>query len=627
MAITRRDFLDGVALGVAAGLSPLEFLAAQAAGVAAPYPPALTGLRGSHAGAFELAHELGREHKVFDTDGLPASETWDLVVVGGGISGLAAAWFYRDRYPGARILVLENHDEFGGHARRNEFQAGGQLILTYGGSESLQSPRQLYSAEANYLLARLGVHLDRLEAAFDRDFYPNLGLSRGVFFDREHFGVDRLVAGDPGRQVSDDIAPGRLNGRSWAEFIGDFPLPQDDRAALIALHEAPRDVLAGKSRAQKQDYLSKVSYRAFLLRDVGLSAAAARYFQARTHDFLALGIDAVAAWDAYELGYPGFDAMDLAPRSEEAQAELDAPYIHHFPDGNASIARLLVRNLVPAVAPPALPGREMDDIVLAPFDYGRLDEPGAPVRIRLNSTVVSVRNRAGGVDVGYGRGGRLERVRARHCVLACWNMMIPYILRDLPGRQAQALSRNVKYPLVYAKVLLRDWQSLVRLGVHEIYAPALPYARVKLDYPVDLGGYRHPREPREPIVLHMVHVPAVPDAGLDARGQARAGRLQLLATPFEQLEQQIRAQLQRMLGPAGFEHGRDILALTVNRWSHGYADYVNTLFDDEEEGERTITTARAPLGRVTIANADAAWDAYLHAAVDQAARAVRELPD
>lgn len=597
MAITRRDFLDGVALGVVAGLSPLQLLAAQGPGGVAPYPPALTGLRGSHAGAFELAHEIGREHKVFETDHLPVSEACDLVVVGGGISGLSAAWFYRDRHPGARILVLENHDDFGGHARRNEFQVGDRFILGYGGSESLQSPRQLYSAEAHYLLARLGVSIGRLEAAFNRDFYPDLGLSRGVFFDREHFGVDKLVAGDPGRQVSDDIAPERLNGRPWRAFIGDFPLPEADRAALIALHEAPRDYLADRTRAQKQDYLSKVSYRAFLLRDVGLSPAAARCFQGRTHDFLALGIDAVAAWDAYELGYPGFDAMDLEPPSDAAQAEMEAPYIHHFPDGNASIARLLVRSLVPAVAPPVAPGREMDDLVLARFDYGRLDAPDANVRIRLNSTVVSVKNRAGGVDVGYGRSGRLERVRARHCVLACWNMMIPHILRGLPARQAQALSRNVKFPLVYAKVVLRDWQSLLRLGVHEICAPTSPYARVKLDYPVDLGGYRHPRDPGQPIGLHMVHVPAVPDAGLDARGQARAGRLQLLATPFEQLEQQIREQLQRMLGPAGFDHGRDILAITVNRWSHGYSDFVNSLFDDEDEYAGIIAAARAPGAR------------------------------
>lgn len=627
MTITRRDFLDGMALGVVAGLSPLQLLAAQGLADATPYPPALTGLRGSHAGAFELAHEMGREHKVFQTDHLPVSETYDLVVVGGGVSGLAAAWFYRDRHPDARILVLENHDDFGGHARRNEFHAGDRLILGYGGSESLQSPRQLYSAEANYLLARLAVDIQRFETAFERDFYPDLGLSRGVFFDREHFGEDRLVAGDPGRQVSDDVRPGRLNGRAWSAFIGDFPLPEADRAALVALHEAPRDYLAGQSRARKQDYLSKVSYRAFLLRDVGLSPAAARYFQGRTHDFLALGIDAVAAWDAYELGYPGFGAMDLEPPSMEARAELDAPYIHHFPDGNASIARLLVRSLVPAVAPPARPGREMDDIVLARFDYAQLDAPGSAVRIRLNSTAVSVQDRAGGVDVGYSAGGALHRVRARHCVLACWNMMIPHILRGLPAAQAQALSRNVKFPLVYTKVVLRHWQSFLRLGVHEIYAPTSPYTRVKLDYPVDLGGYRHPRDPQQPIGLHMVWVPAMPDAGLDARGQARAGRALLLATPFEQLEQQIRGQLQRMLDPAGFDHARDILAITVNRWSHGYSDFVNTLFDDEEEYEQLIATARAPLGRVTIANSDAGWDAYLHTAIDEAVRAVRELPD
>ncbi|WLG29806.1 NAD(P)/FAD-dependent oxidoreductase [Pseudomonas lurida] len=619
MDITRRDFLNGVAVTIAAGMTPLQLL--QAAPDGRYYPPALTGLRGSHVGSFEVAHQMGWEKKVFDTDKLPITEHYDLIVVGGGLSGLSAAWFYREKHPKAKILILENHDDFGGHAKRNEFQAGGRMIIGYGGSEAFQSPNHLYSKEVNGLLKKLGVNIKRFETAFDRQFYPGLGLSRGVFFDKENFGEDKLVTGDPTPMVADDIAPDQLNARAISDFINDFPLPPADRQALIELHTAPKDYLQGKTAEEKATYLAATSYRDFLLKNVGLSEGAVKYFQSRTNDFMALSIDAVASSDAYSVGFPGFAGMNLAPISEEAAAEMEEPYIYHFPDGNASVARLLVRSLIPGVAP----GHTMDDIVLAAFDYAKLDQPKAAVRLRLNSTAVSVRNVGDNVHVGYSRGGQLAQVRGKRCILACYNMMIPYLLKDLPAPQAHALSQNVKYPLVYTKVVIRNWQSFQKLGVHEIYAATQPYSRIKLDYPVSMGGYDHPRDPTQPIGLHMVYVPTSPNSGMNARDQARAGRGKLYGQTFEQLEAQLRDQLQRMLGPGGFDHERDILAITVNRWSHGYASFSNSLFDDAEENTAWMNLARKPVGHVAIANSDAAWSAYAHAAIDEAYRAVGEV--
>ncbi|PMV26001.1 MULTISPECIES: NAD(P)-binding protein [unclassified Pseudomonas] len=619
MDITRRDFLNGVAVTLAAGMTPLQIL--QAAPDGRYYPPALTGLRGSHAGSFEVAHQMGWEKKVFDTDKLPVTEDYDLVVVGGGLSGLSAAWFYREKHPKVKILILENHDDFGGHAKRNEFQAGGRMIIGYGGSEAFQSPNHLYSKEVNGLLKKLGVNIKRFETAFDRRFYPGVGLSRGVFFDKENFGEDKLVTGDPTPMVADDIAPDQLNARAIRDFINDFPLPAADRQALIELHTAPKDYLPGKTAKEKADYLAATSYRDFLLKNVGLSEGAVKYFQSRTNDFMALSIDAVASADAYSVGFPGFAGMNLAPISEEAAAEMEEPYIYHFPDGNASVARLLVRSLIPGVAP----GHNMDDIVLAAFDYARLDQPKAAVRLRLNSTAVSVRNVGDGVHIGYSRGGQLAQVRGKRCILACYNMMIPYLLKDLPAPQAHALSQNVKYPLVYTKVVIRNWQSFQKLGVHEIYAATQPYSRIKLDYPVSMGGYDHPRDPTQPIGLHMVYVPTSPNSGMNARDQARAGRGKLYGQTFEQLEAQLRDQLQRMLGPGGFNHETDILAITVNRWSHGYASFSNSLFDQADETEAWMQLAKKPVGHVSIANSDAAWSAYAHAAIDEAYRAVGEV--
>jgi spermidine dehydrogenase len=616
--ITRRDFLNGVTLVVAAGLTPLAQLRALPERY---YPPALTGMRGSHPGSFEIAHQVGRESKRFDLSGVPVEERYDLVVVGGGISGLAAAWFYREAHgAGARILILDNHDDFGGHAKRNEFRVDDRLLIGYGGSESLQSPHAMFSKTVNRLMKRLGVDYRRWDTAFDRKLYASLGLSQGVFFDRETFGSDRLVVGNPIAGGADSVIS-EARPRPIAAVVAEFPLSDDARRRLIEFLEHPRDYLAGKSRAEKIAYLKKTSYRDYLRRDAGLGDEAVKFFDGRTKDFMAMGPDILPAADALGSRYPGFSGLGLKDLEEEG---LDEPYIYHFPDGNAAIARLLVRDLIPGTAG----GHTMDDIVLADFDYAKLDVDGAPIRLRLNSTAVAVANatdKAGLVDVGYVRAGSLHRVYARDCVLACYNMIIPHLMPELPSEQKEALALGVKLPLVYVNVAIRNWQSFVNLKVDEIYSPNAFFCAVKLDYPVSLGAYRNARDPNEPILVHMVHVPLTPNQGLTDVEQFRLGRQRLLATSFEEFETQITGQLDRMLGPGGFKSARDIAAITVNRWPHGYAYEANSLFDGEVKGPPPYEIGRRRCGRVSIANSDAAWNAYAHEAVDQAWRAVNEL--
>lgn len=603
---------------IAGGLAP----AALARAAEPPlYPPALTGMRGNHPGSFETAHTLGWGQKNYSARALRAEESYDLVVVGAGISGLAAAWFYRQRHPAARVLILDNHDDFGGHAKRNEFRVGERLLLSYGGSESMQSPKALYSGVAKGLLRSLAVDIERFHTAFDRDLYPSLGLSRGVFFDRENFGRDALVTGDPTPVVADDIPPGQHNAKPIAAFIAEFPMSARARAELTALHAAPGDYLSAMSRRAKLAHLQRTSYRDFLLKNARLSEEAVKYFQGRSLDFLALGADAIPAAEARELGYPGFDALSLGSRSAVADAEMNEPYIYHFPDGNASLARLLVRALIPA----AVPGRTMDDIVLALVDYGALDRPGAPVRLRLNSTALAVENVNGPVSVGYMHRDTLHRVSARQVVLAGYNMMAAHLVPEMRDAQRAALRQCVKAPIVYTKVVIRDWHAFAKLGVHEIHSPLAFHSRVKLDYPVHLGGYRSPVRPEEPMCLHLVHVPGFPLSGMTARTQAQAGRGKLLQATFADFEREIRAQLDAMLAPGGFSAARDILAITVNRWSHGYAYTYNSLFDQPGDNETIPARARQRIGQVTIANSDASWEAYAHAAIDQAWRAVDEL--
>lgn len=637
MKITRRDFLNGIAVSVVAGMSPMQLLyGSQSKALNTQilqndnfYPPSLTGLRGSDNKSYEFAHLL-RDGETFDFKNINIEEEYDLVVIGAGISGLCAACLYRDKTgKDTRILVLDNHDDFGGHARRNEFKIKNDFILGYGGSESLQSPKALYSKEVVKFLSNIGIDIDELAKCFDVDFYPNLNLGRGVYFNKKDFGVNKVVSGNPRKIISDDIPPSRINGRSYESFINDFPMVDSDKQALIELHTNPRDYLNGMNKKERIEYVKKQSYRNFLRDKVGLSEKAISYFEGMTDDFLALGIDCVSCEDARGMFLPGFDNLKLPPLSKEAEAEITEPYIYHFPDGNATIVRLMVKKLIPDVTKDTA----TKDIVMAKFDYSKLDMKNSSTRIRLQSTAINAKNVAGGVEVSYASGidKKIHKVFAKKVVMANYNSMIPYIVPDMPQIQKDSLGKAVKTPLIHTNVILRNWQPFIKLGVHEIYSPRMFYARTKLDYPVDIGNYKHPRDPNKPICLHLVNSPCMMNRGMidgsevDAREQARFARHQLFNMPFSQLEDILREQLQGMLGDADFKHNKDILAITLNRWGHCYAYNFNSLYDNEKESKKIIKQARKVFGNIAIANSDADWSAYANTAIEQAYRAIRDL--
>ena len=634
--ITRRDFLNGVAITAGAAMLPSQLFAFESGlkqNSADYYPPALTGLRGSHPGSFDAAHAL-RDGTFWDTAGKPVEtgETYDLVVVGGGISGLSAAHFYRKiAGPGARILILDNHDDFGGHAKRNEFRQGNDFRLGFGGTFSIESPAP-YSAVAKSLIEELGIDVPSYSKYVAKGLYRSFGLAPKIFFDRETFSSDKLVVNPlrGGATETSDKPDG--NAETWKTFKTEAPLSDQTKRDLQRLLFENKDYLPGLSSEEKKARLARMSYAKFLVEMVGVNDQVVRVFQAFPHPLFGIGIDAISAQDAWGLNLPGFAAMNLNPTPGKGMNRDAIPneeaekYFFHFPDGNASIARLLVRKLLPNV----IPGNSASDIVMAGADYGKLDSASFPVRIRLNSTVVRVRHAgdpasAKEVEIAYANGGKVYKVKAAHCILACWHVVIPYICDELPDPQKDALASAAKVPLLYTNVAIRNWTSFQKLGVSSVYAPGSYHSNFTLDIPVSIGGYECARKPDEPIVIHMMKSPCRP--GLPARDQHRIGRQELFMTQFETIELKIRDQLARTLGAGGFDPARDIAAITVNRWPHGYAYEYNSLWDKFwlEGGELPCEVARKPFGRLAIANADAGAYAYTDCAIDQAYRAVGEI--
>ena len=596
------------------------------------YPPALTGMRGSHPGSFETAHSL-RDGTFWDSAGKPedTGETYDLIIVGGGISGLAAAHFYRKAAGAkARILILDNHDDFGGHAKRNEFRLNNSFRLGFGGTFSIESPAP-YSAVAKGVIEELGIDVASYPKYLHKDVYRSRGLHPHIFFDKETFGVDKLVVNPSprGGGESEDAAPESVD--LMKTFLREAPIADQAKRDLQSLDDNPKDYFPGLSSDEKKAKLARISYANYLTEIAGVHPDIVKLYQALPHGLFGVGIDAVAAQDAWGFDLPGFKGLKLDPTPGKGMNRDAIPneeaekYFFHFPDGNATIARLLVRKLIPSV----LAGNSAADVVLAKADYAKLDQADAPVRIRLNSTAVRVKHigdsaTAKEVEITYAREGKVYTARAKNAILACWHVVIPYICEELPDKQKEALASAQKVPLLYTNVLVRNWKSFEKMGTYSVYAPAMYHSYVNLDLPVSIGGYECARKPEEPVVVHMMKAACHP--GLPARQQHSSGRMQLYTTTFETMERNVRDQLGRMVGAGGFDPARDIAAITVNRWPHGYAYEYNALFDSFwlEGGETPCEVARKSFGRIAIANSDAGAYAYTDEAINQAFRAVGE---
>ena len=620
--ITRRDFLDGMALsGGALALSPLQILAEPAAHGHTPqvYPPSLTGMRGNHPGSFEVAHALAREGQRPDEFEL-LSETYDLVVVGAGISGLTAAYLFRKQFGrDAKILILDNHDDFGGHAKRNEFTSQGHTLLGVGGSLNLEQAA-MGEAERS-LLEEVGVDFAALRSAIEPGFLVHDPMSRhGIYLNSGDYVEDRSV-----------IADWYLRWAGVGDFesaIRSLKLSTTDEQGFIALVSGDNDFLDDVPLADREHFARQTSYALFLRERVGLSEQAVKITEPWIKALHSTDAEGVSIYEALNSGAPGMNTVMPSPESEsEDDTESVDPAIYRypiFPDGNASVARLLVRQLIPATV-----GGDLDqNVVTSRFDYSQLDREGAPVRLRLNSTAVNARNLDDDqVEVAYVSDGRASAVRAKYCVLAGYAGMVPHLCPELPETQKEHLSYGVKAPFICTNVLLRTAAAVRKADASGYQCPGSFYSLVTSAPPVNLGDFRVPSQADDPMVIWMLHSPTPPiSEGLSARDAYRLGRHKLLSMSFEEIESATLRQLSGMFGLAGFDADRDVEAITVNRWAHGYAYEHMDLHDPQwAEGEAPHELGRKPIGRIAIANSDTEAYAYVQAAMKAARRAVGEL--
>ncbi|MEE3327357.1 MAG: NAD(P)-binding protein [Myxococcota bacterium] len=622
--LTRRDFLNGAAITVAAGatLGPKDLLAmgnkkpANKLLSAGDYPPARTGLRGSHEGSYEVAHSLAwRGEK--PAHYTPLQETYDLIIVGGGISGLSAAYLYQQQ-AGAdkKILILDNHDDFGGHAKRNEFEAGGRTLLGVGGSVNLETVS--FSDTAERVLGEVGLDIERLDAAREPGYLlSNLDAQAGYFLNQDTYGQNRIVHGD--------WADAWRGGPQCRPLVNALGLPVEQQERLIAVAEGKTDLLEDLSIMETKRYVESTPYEEFLREKAGLSNNTIQLFEPYHKIYMGLGTDSSSVAEAFLLGYPGMRSVGTLGKMGNYLFGVAKEYLRLplFPDGNASITRMMVRKLIPSVAP----GTSMEDVIDAPFDYSQLDQDGAPVRIRLNSTAVNVKNEDQAVEVAYVQNGEAYKVRAKNAILACYNGLIPHLCPEMPEEQKQNLKYGVKIPLVMTNVLLRSGASVNAAGPAQYHCPGSFYSVVTKAPPVNLGNYKQSGQGSEPLVLWMSHAPAPRrQEGQTARDIYRLGRHSLYRMPFEEYESGVKGQLTSMFGSNGLDADRDIAAITVNRWSHGYSYAYLDLYDpDWAEGQAPHELGRKPVGRISIANADSHASASLQAAIDSGARAVEEI--
>jgi spermidine dehydrogenase len=694
--ISRRDFLDGVAItaaGLAAAAAAPFLTGAEAAaatvarqgntGTTPPLPPGydpdvFTGIKGTPdplVADHMLVDGLPNPGDVTSTRGGPGikpgrvrdtGEVYDCVIVGAGASGLAAAKFYRDRFgEGARILLLDAMEDYGGHSNRNQFdiprEAGGTLrLFRNGGTVNLDSigtwnqpTGGLLDIPASYgqpaldLLDWAGVDIDNHPSYTNNRIPASYGLRAMLLFPAADWGADALVQN-------------RRGGESWPDFVARTPYSPAAAEAIVRIQtDQVTDYIGAKhgplSEAERRHLLSTITYKQWLREYLGAPEEAIVQYQRISHGLLGAGVQAVSALDMWLLGNPGFgdgnllgDPTDAAIPGMGRTPQMGVKSVQDptlfWPDGNASLLRLVVSKLIPAAVPDVDGDRpNQETVVKAKVDYSQLDHPSNTVRMRLKSFVYEVKPgnpqanpRSNGrlADVEYVSGGTGYRVQGRHVVMACWNRVTARVVKGLPPSQAADLLYARKVPLIYGRAGLKNWRAFADARIASVTprGRSLFWDSTQVNAGSLFGSVYgpNPAQPDEPALISFTAVPNDPDRTPQIAAY-ESGREILLQKSFADLEGALWDVLDRSLNTSGgdFDPARDVDSLHINRWNYGYAHELTSVWDPSLYGpnaDQPHVRGRVPLRNVAIANADSGAFAYTHSAISEAFRAVNDLP-
>jgi spermidine dehydrogenase len=546
-------------------------------------------------GAFERS--IGR---AIDT-----GEMYDLVSVGGGLSGLAAAVFFQ-RNTGGRCLILDNHPIFGGEAKRNEFLVDGQRLVAHQGSAIFLVPKKGGYTDRFYEM--IGMDRSVLDYQRWRGPSPEMPLSQSPYEEPKNYGFyfGAQFGQRPGMWVMDP----------WGRKLDGAPLSDAVKADLIRWRtvpdDGPRPVTEGDAVSRQLDTITLEEH---LMARHGIGRETVRTFLSPVEGGgYGLGPDALSAYCAYaiETEFPGDGDAALGDQM--------------FPDGNTGFARLMVKTLIPD----AFDGpRTVEAVWGSRVRFAALDRAGQATRIRLNATVVRVEHAgdpasASHVAITYLKGGRLFRVRARAVVMAGGSWTAKHIVHDLPASHRDAYAQFYRSPCLMANVAVRNWRFLYRMGMSGCrwFEGLGNYLSVRKM--ATLGGESPTIGPDSPTVLTIKVLFAEP--GLPIAEQGSRGRTRLLGTTFAQYERAFRKQLADMFAPGGFDPRRDIAGIILNRWGHAYVNPQPGFFFgvDGKPAPRDVLRDR-PHGRIAFANTDLAGAMDHRNSIREAERAVGQV--
>jgi spermidine dehydrogenase len=621
--ISRRDFLNSTLIASGALLTtrtPAELLSQAAAQVSQG-----DAWRG-YGGVGDYASSNGNTlqvmvdgHQIRDgvferlpADTIDTGETYDCVVVGGGISGLAAALiFSRRARAGATCLVLDNHPIFGGEAKRNEFDVDGHRLIAHQGSAFYFVP---------YPFSFLARFYESIGLAQPRLDYQAWGGSR------QRMVTSNTPYGAPGMdQGQFGFYFGAKFGRTPGEWVIDpvrrnlagAPIPAQSRDEFLKILRAEtrsdfrRPSYDGDSVSRSLDAITLEDHLMWLY---GVSRESVRTYLADEGGGFGLGPDALSAMTLY--------APDLLHPMPDPAAE------QMFPDGNSGFARMITKTLLPgAIGGP----NTLEGVCRGLVNFDALDRPGSPARIRLNSTVVSVQHdgdpaKADAVTVAYTREGRVHRTKARSVIVAGGSWTARHIVRDLPAAQREAYAQFHRSPAMMVNVAVRHWRFLEKLGISGCRWFEGVGSFMQMRHVATCGAAAPTIHPDQPAVITVKVI--YPSPGLPTDEQGHRGRAEMLATSFQEYERRIRAQFDGMFARAGLDVGRDIPGIILNRWGHAYVSPQPGWYygSNGKPSPREVLRA-TPFGRIAFANTDLSGNMDHRSSIIEADRAVGQLLD